>query len=65
VRRAAAAARPGQTVVIGAGWQPREFPEKRGPTRQELDQASADHPIVAIRSRGEAFLNSAALKNAD
>jgi predicted amidohydrolase YtcJ len=64
VRRAAAAARPGQTVVIGAGWQPREFPEKRGPTKQELDQASPDHPVVAIRSRGQAFLNSAALKNA-
>jgi predicted amidohydrolase YtcJ len=64
VRRTAAAARPEQTVVIGAGWQPREFPEKRGPTRQELDGASPDHPVVAIRSRGEAFLNSAALKNA-
>lgn len=64
IRAAAAAARPGQTVIIGAGWQPREFPEKRGPTRQELDQASPGHPLVAIRSRGEAFLNSAALKNA-
>jgi predicted amidohydrolase YtcJ len=64
VRRAAAAARPGQTVVLGAGWQPREFPEKRGPTREELDRASPDHPVVAVRSRGQAFLNSAALKNA-
>lgn len=64
IRAAAAAAPPGQTVVIGAGWQPREFPEKRGPTRQELDRASPNHPLVAIRSRGEAFLNSAALKDA-
>ncbi len=65
LRQAVANAQPGQTVFTNiGGWSEREFPEKRGPTRQELDQISSDHPVVVFRSGGEAYLNTAALKAA-
>ena len=64
LRQAVAKAKPGETVVTTGGWSERGFPEKRGPTRQELDQVSTDHPIVVFRSRGAAYLNGAALKAA-
>lgn len=64
IRQAASVAQPGQTVYASAGWQPRDFPEKRPPTRQELDQAVPNHPVVVIRSRSQIFLNSAALQAA-
>jgi predicted amidohydrolase YtcJ len=49
------------TVFATAGWNEADFPEKRAPTRQELDQVSQDHPIIIFRSRGAAYLNSRAL----
>jgi predicted amidohydrolase YtcJ len=54
-----AQARPGETVFGSVGW--------RAPlTRQDLDQISADVPIVALRARrGAAVMNSAALKKAE
>jgi predicted amidohydrolase YtcJ len=51
-------AKPGETVFGSVGW--------RAPlTRKDLDQISADVPIVALRARrGAAVMNSAALKKA-
>jgi len=53
-----AKAKPGETVYGSVGW--------RAPlTRIDLDQVSADVPIVALRGRrGTAVFNSAALKKA-
>jgi predicted amidohydrolase YtcJ len=53
-----AKAKPGGTVYGSVGW--------RAPlTRKDLDQISADVPIVALRARrGAAVMNSAALKKA-
>jgi predicted amidohydrolase YtcJ len=53
-----AKAKPGETVFGSVGW--------RAPlTRKDLDQISADVPIVALRARrGAAVMNSAALKKA-
>lgn len=62
IRRAAAAAPPGQTVFTSTGWNPTEFPEKRPPTRQELDQAAPNHPVVVYRSRSSVYANSEALR---
>ncbi len=61
IRRAAAAAPPGQSVYTTTGWNPSEFPENRTPTRQELDQSAPNHPVVVYRSRGLVYVNSAAL----
>src|SRR5437667_7951811 len=51
-------AKPGETVFGSVGW--------RAPlTRNDLDQISADVPIVALRGRrGAGVMNSAALKKA-
>ena len=64
LRQAVAKAKPGETVVTTGGWSERDFPEKRPPTRADLDQVSSDHPIIVFRGRGTAYFNSAALKAA-
>jgi predicted amidohydrolase YtcJ len=58
LRDGLARAKPGETVFGSVGW--------RAPlTRQDLDQISADVPIVALRARrGAAVMNSAALNKA-
>jgi predicted amidohydrolase YtcJ len=62
LRRAAAAARPGETIFTTTGWTPDALPEKRGPTRQELDAIASDRPIVVYASRSRVHGNTAALK---
>ena len=59
LRDGLAKAKPGETVFGSVGW--------RAPlTRNDLDQISADVPIVALRARrGAAVMNSAALKKAE
>ena len=63
LRKAVASAKPGEAVLGGAGWDPGSFPEKRAPTRQELDRVSANQAIVVLLTRGQAFLNSSALSS--
>ena len=59
LRDGLAKAKPGETVFGSVGWRARL-------TRQDLDQISADVPIVALRARrGAAVMNSAALKKAE
>lgn len=62
LREAAAAAPRGETVFTTTGWDPAVFPEKRAPTRQELDSAAPDHPLVVYASRSLLHVNTAALK---
>ena len=62
LRRAAVAAKPGETIFTTTGWSPEAFPEKRAPTRQELDTIASDRPIVVYASRGRVHVNTAALK---
>ncbi|OFW38661.1 MAG: hypothetical protein A3J28_09135 [Acidobacteria bacterium RIFCSPLOWO2_12_FULL_60_22] len=63
LRQAAAKAKPGEVIVGSGGWFPRNFPEKRGPTRKDLDEASPTNPVFQFQSgRNNANLNSAALK---
>ena len=59
LRDGLAKAKAGETVFGSVGW--------RAPlTRNDLDQISADVPIVALRARrGAAVMNSAALKKAE
>ena len=62
IRKASANAKPGATVFTASGWRPETFPEKRGPTRKELDEVSGGHPVIVFRGRTEAFVNAAALQ---
>jgi predicted amidohydrolase YtcJ len=58
LRQAVAATKPGETVFTTTGWR-----LQPAPTRKDLDQVSAEVPIVVVGSRrGNAALNSAALK---
>ena len=64
LRQVVANAKPGEVILGAANWDVAALAEKRAPTRAELDQVSADHPILVYRGRGAAYLNSAALKAA-
>ena len=49
-------------LILGFGYEPAEMAEKRHPTRQELDEVSADVPVLVIHQSGHlCTVNSAAL----
>ena len=53
---------PPGTFVIGYGYDPDLLAEKRPPTKQELDAAFPDHPVMVVHvSSHGAMLNSKAL----
>ncbi|HIB75316.1 MAG TPA: amidohydrolase [Gammaproteobacteria bacterium] len=53
---------PGEWVV-GRGWIEKVWPEKRFPTRYELDRFSSDKPVILERADGHAVVvNSLALE---
>ncbi|HIO43628.1 MAG TPA: amidohydrolase, partial [Gammaproteobacteria bacterium] len=53
---------PGEWVV-GRGWIEKVWPEKRFPTRYELDRFSSDKPVILERADGHAIVvNSLALE---
>jgi len=57
-----AAAHPTDTVLTGRGWIETHWPEARFPTRQDLDKAVPDRPLLLRRADGHAVaVNSAAL----
>jgi predicted amidohydrolase YtcJ len=52
----------GSWIVVGGGWVPTQFGERRFPTRAELDAIAPSHPVYVQYLRQGALLNSAALK---
>jgi predicted amidohydrolase YtcJ len=59
---AAAKARPpGSWIVVGGGWVPTQFAERRFPTRAEIDTIAPNHPVYIQYLRQGALLNSAGL----
>jgi hypothetical protein len=52
---------PGTWIVVGGGWAPGQFAEKRMPTRAELDDVAPKHPVYIQHLRQAAVLNSAGL----
>jgi predicted amidohydrolase YtcJ len=64
LRRRATAVAPG-TWVEATGYDETSFAERRNPTRDDLDRASTQHPILVTRTCGHVMvLNSAALAEA-
>ncbi|GIL38995.1 amidohydrolase [Roseiterribacter gracilis] len=64
VRERAAAAAPGSWIA-GEGWIETAWPEKRMPSRTELDSVAPNNPVALRRADGHALVvNSAALKAA-
>jgi len=62
VAAAIAQVKPGEWVT-GSGWDHTLWPEKRFPTRQDLDSVSPNNPVFLVHISGHvAVANSAALK---
>ena len=51
----------GQWIVVGGGWDPIQFAERRFPKREELDAIAPNHPVYLQYLGHGALLNSAAL----
>jgi predicted amidohydrolase YtcJ len=51
----------GTWIVVGGGWAPTQFPERRLPTRAEVDAVAPKHPVYVQYLRQAAVLNSAGL----
>ena len=62
IHQAALVVPPGQTVYTTAGWDQQDFPEKRPPTRQELDSVAEGHAVIVQTTRGNAYANTTALQ---
>ena len=51
--------------IIGRGWDQNDWPEKKFPTRYDLDKVAADHPVLLTRVCGHAnWANSKAIEMA-
>lgn len=61
---AAQAKSPASWIVVGGGWVPTQFTERRFPTRANLDALAPKHPVYIQYLRQGALLNSAALAEA-
>jgi predicted amidohydrolase YtcJ len=59
--KAWAAANPGSDVIVGRGWIETHWPEKRFPTRADLDRAVPDRPVVLTRADGHALVANSAM----
>lgn len=49
-------AHPGPEVLSGRGWIETHYPEKRFPTRADLDAVVSDRPVVLSRADGHALV---------
>ena len=52
---------PGDVIITNSDWHEGQLDEQRLPYRDDLDQATQEHPIVVVRGGHEYVLNSAAL----
>jgi len=52
---------PGSWIVVGGGWVPTQFAERRFPSRAELDALAPKHPVYIQYLNQGALLNRAAL----
>ena len=58
IGEAASAVTDGTWIRVLGGWHPHRFPERRGPTSEELDAAAPEHPVYVQLLYEEAYLNS-------
>ena len=62
IRERAAQTPPGQWIRTAADWHELRLAERRLPTAAELDEATADHPVLLQRGGHNGVLNSAGLR---
>jgi predicted amidohydrolase YtcJ len=61
IRSSAKAKRPGEWIIVGGGWKPEQFKEKRLPTQAELTEAAGDHPAYIQMLYAWALMNQRGL----
>jgi predicted amidohydrolase YtcJ len=65
VKDAAAKKKPGEWIV-GGGWDQTRWPDKKFPTRLQLDEVAPNNPVYLVHVSGHvAVANSEALKHAE
>jgi predicted amidohydrolase YtcJ len=64
VRKRAAEIPPG-TWIIGMGWNEGNFKNDRLPTRDDIDPATSDHPVILMRFFNADVVNTVALQLAN
>ena len=64
IRRRAAHTPRGQWIRVGSNWHELQLAERRLPTRQELDSAAPNHPVLVKRGGHNDVANSMALRRA-
>src|SRR6266850_830110 len=62
IREAARNSRPGTWIKIGGGWTEMQFPEKRGPTVDELVAAAPDRPVYVQRLYNTAWITPTGIR---
>jgi predicted amidohydrolase YtcJ len=62
IRDAAQNSPPGAWIKIGGGWTELQFPEKRGPTVEELVAAAPDRPVYVQRLYNTAWITPAGVR---
>lgn len=62
IREAARTSKPGTWIKVGGGWTELQFPEKRGPTVDELVAVAPDRPVYVQRLYNTAWITPAGLK---
>ncbi|SDI30948.1 hypothetical protein SAMN05421505_14335 [Sinosporangium album] len=65
IGRRAASLPPGAWIRTIGGWHPGQFPEGRGPTREELDAVAPNNPVYVQFLYDWAVLNTAAMQAID
>ena len=61
IRESAMKKKPGEWVIVGGGWKPEQFKEKRLPTQAELTEAAGDHPAYVQMLYAWALMNQRGL----
>jgi predicted amidohydrolase YtcJ len=62
IREAARSSKPDQWIRVGGGWTEMQFPEKRGPTVEELAAAAPDRKVYVQRLYNTAWITPAGIK---
>jgi predicted amidohydrolase YtcJ len=62
IHEAALKSRPGAWIKVGGGWTELQFPERRGPTVEELVAAAPDRPVYVQRLYNTAWITPAGMK---
>jgi predicted amidohydrolase YtcJ len=61
IRSSAKGKNPGDWIIVGGGWKPEQFKEKRLPTQAELTEAAGDHPAYVQMLYAWALMNQRGL----